>query len=157
MQTQGLTNNESKQSWTTPTLQVRANEEKRGCHVPWEDRKEQLLSCGVRLGKFIFLGRFVAIHQKLKCCLCCKFIFQWLSVHILLGAVCMHQCGDWPRLWTPRKKICARLALLLKEVKAHAQRDWGGWDCSLLKTQKQAAHYLTKYAYDEVSSVVCIR
>jgi len=133
--------------------------------VPCEDRKEQLLSCGVRLGKIIFLGRFVATHQKLKRCLgregLCTWqskwlsLFQkkkskWLSVHILLETDCMHQCGDWRRLWTPRKKICGRLALLLKEVKAHAQRDWevfffrkkrlgrtGGWDCSLLKTQKQ--------------------
>ena len=95
---------------------------------------------------------------------------KWLSVHILLETDCMHQCGDWRRLWTPRKKICGRLALLLKEVKAHAQkdwevfflgkRDWGGREVEIVhcsRHKNRATHYLTKYAYDEVSSVVCIR
>ena len=95
---------------------------------------------------------------------------KWLSVHILLETDCMHQCGDWWRLWTPRKKICGRLALLLKEVKAHAQRDWevfflgkrdwGGREVEIVhcsRHKNRATHYLTKYAYDEVSSVVCIR
>ena len=70
--------------------------------VPCEDRKEQLLSCGVRLGKIIFLGRFVATHQKLKRCLgregLCTWQSKWLSLFQkkkIQVAVSSYPTGNW--------------------------------------------------------------
>ena len=40
------------------------------------------------------------------------------------------------------------------------KRDWGGREVEIVhcsRHKNRATHYLTKYAYDEVSSVVCIR